>query len=87
MIIWQKTGTTILKFSSNLCRNFYHLLQANIDILTDKVKNMLPSMIGRNWLVSYATIKGLEMILFQMDYRTKNRAAMLNQWLSFKNIT
>jgi acyl carrier protein phosphodiesterase len=22
MIIWQKTGTTILKFSSNLCRNF-----------------------------------------------------------------
>ena len=55
---------------------FYHLLQANIDILTDKVKNMLPSMIGRNWLVSYATIKGLEMILFQMDYRTKNRVAM-----------
>ena len=33
-------------------------------------------MIGRNWLVSYASIEGLEMILFQMDHRTKNRVAM-----------
>jgi acyl carrier protein phosphodiesterase len=33
-------------------------------------------MIARNWLVSYATIEGLAMILFQMDHRTKNRVAM-----------
>jgi acyl carrier protein phosphodiesterase len=30
----------------------------------------------RNWLVSYASLGGLEMILFQMDYRTKHRANM-----------
>ena len=56
--------------------DFYKLAQKHYDILTDRVKGMLPYMIGRNWLVSYATIAGLEMILFQMDYRTKHRVHM-----------
>ena len=56
--------------------SFYKLLQANYDILTEKTKAMLPYMMGRNWLVSYATLEGLEMILFQMDHRTKNRVHM-----------
>jgi acyl carrier protein phosphodiesterase len=55
---------------------FYTLLTDHLDSLTDRVKGMLPYMIGRNWLVSYATIEGLEKILFQMDHRTKNRVAM-----------
>ena len=57
-------------------QNFYKLLQENYAILTDKTKAMLPYMIARNWLVSYATIAGIEMILFQMDYKTKHRANM-----------
>lgn len=56
--------------------NFYKSLFANEAILTEKTKNMLPYMYDRNWLVSYATIAGIEMILFQMDYRTKHRANM-----------
>ena len=56
--------------------NFYKLLQDNYEILTEKTKGMLPYMIARNWLVSYASLEGLEMILFQMDYRTKHRANM-----------
>jgi len=56
--------------------NFYTLLTNNQESLTERVKGMLPYMIGRNWLVSYATIEGLEMIMFQMDHRTKNRVAM-----------
>jgi acyl carrier protein phosphodiesterase len=56
--------------------NFYLLLKESYDLLTEKVKGMLPYMIERNWLVSYASIEGLEMILFQMDHRTKNRVAM-----------
>jgi acyl carrier protein phosphodiesterase len=55
---------------------FYTLLTDHLDTLTDRVKGMLPYMIARNWLVSYATLEGLEMILFQMDHRTKNRVAM-----------
>jgi acyl carrier protein phosphodiesterase len=56
--------------------NFYTLLKNNYDLLTERTKGMIPYMIGRNWLVSYASIEGLEMILFQMDHRTKNRVAM-----------
>lgn len=55
---------------------FYHLLKENYEILTDKVKSMIPYMFARNWLVSYATIEGLQMIMFHMDHRTKNRVAM-----------
>jgi acyl carrier protein phosphodiesterase len=55
---------------------FYKLLDDNYDILTEKTKGMLPYMKERNWLVSYASLGGLEMILFQMDYRTKHRVNM-----------
>lgn len=57
-------------------QTFYKLLQDNFELLTTKAQGMLPYMIGRNWLVSYASIEGLQMILFQMDHRTKNRVAM-----------
>jgi acyl carrier protein phosphodiesterase len=56
--------------------NFYRLLKENHAVLTERAKGMMPYMIGRNWLVSYATMEGLEMIMFQMDYRTKHRVAM-----------
>lgn len=56
--------------------DFYHLLQDNYDILTEKTKGMIPYMIENNWLVSYSTLAGLEMILFQMDYKTQHRANM-----------
>ncbi len=56
--------------------NFYKSLTDNYEILTEKTKNLLPYMLDRNWLVSYKTIAGIEMILFQMDYRTKHRANM-----------
>lgn len=56
--------------------NFYKSLEENYEILSEKTKNLLPYMTERNWLVSYATIAGIEMILFQMDYRTKHRANM-----------
>ena len=56
--------------------NFYKSLEDNYDILTEKIQNLIPYMTERNWLASYATIAGIEMILFQMDYRTKHRANM-----------
>jgi len=56
--------------------NFYLLLKENYEVLTERVKGMMPYMIARNWFVSYASLSGLEMILFQMDHRTKNRVAM-----------
>lgn len=56
--------------------DFYDLLKSNYGQLSERVKNMLPHMINGNWLVCYATLEGLQTILFQMDYRTKNRVNM-----------
>ena len=60
----------------NYAAAFYKLLQDQYELLTEKTQKMIPYMIGRNWLLSYASLEGLEMILFQMDYRTKHRANM-----------
>ena len=70
---WSKYSNEKLE---DYAADFYQLMQDNYEILTERVKGMLPYMIGRNWLVSYTTIAGLEMILFQMDYKTKHRAHM-----------
>ena len=70
---WSKYSSEKL---DNYAADFYQLMQDNFEILTERTKGMLPYMIGRNWLVSYATIAGLEMILFQMDYKTKHRVHM-----------
>ncbi len=70
---WSKYSNEKLE---DYAADFYKLMQDNYEILTERTKGMLPYMIGRNWLVSYATIPGLEMILFQMDYKTKHRAHM-----------
>lgn len=70
---WSKYSNEKLE---NYADNFYKLLQDNYEILTEKVQKMMPYMIARNWLVSYASLNGLEMILFQMDYRTKHRVHM-----------
>jgi acyl carrier protein phosphodiesterase len=70
---WSKFSDEKLDDYAN---DFYQLLQDNYDILTERIKGMMPYMIARNWFVSYATIAGLEMILFQMDYKTKHRANM-----------
>lgn len=56
--------------------NFYQLLEDNFDILTEKIQKMFPTMKNQNWLLTYASLDGLEMILYQMDYRTKHRVNM-----------
>jgi acyl carrier protein phosphodiesterase len=66
-------------FNENLevfAEKFYTLLQDNNEILTEKTQKMVPYMTDQNWLVQYASLEGLEIILFQMDYRTKHRVNM-----------
>lgn len=56
--------------------NFYELLDKNYNILTEKVKILMPYMISGNWLVSYASIEGIQRVLDGMNRRTKNRSKM-----------
>lgn len=56
--------------------DFYDLLQENYQILPKNIKQFLPYMIKDNWLVSYATVRGISRILYQMNERTKKRSKM-----------
>ncbi|WP_396184208.1 ACP phosphodiesterase [Flavobacterium sp.] len=78
---WKNYSAISLEETSSA---FYENLQINYDLLTEPIKKMMPFMIAQNWLVSYATIEGLTMILFQMDHRTKNRVVMHESILELK---
>lgn len=79
---WKKYSDEKLE---DFAANFYKSLFDNENILTERTKNMLPYMYDTNWLVSYGTIAGIEMILFQMDYRTKHRANMQEAVVELKH--
>ena len=70
---WSKYSSEKLE---DYAANFYKLLEDNFDILTEKIQKMFPTMKNQNWLLTYASLDGLEMILYQMDYRTKHRVNM-----------
>lgn len=55
---------------------FYQLAQANLSILPGKIQHMLPYMISGNWLVSYATLEGIDEVLLNMNRRTGYRSGM-----------
>ena len=78
---WNNYSNENLK---DYAQNFYNLLLDNQLILTDKANKMLPYMMKNDWLTSYATIAGIEKILFQMDYRTKHRANMQESIIELK---
>lgn len=56
--------------------NFYNLLSEYHEILPTRIQRMIPYMLADNWLLSYATIPGISKILYQMNFRTKNRSKM-----------
>lgn len=56
--------------------NFYKLLENHYEMLPQHVQRLLPHMIQENWLVSYASIKGITKVLEGMNKRTQNRSKM-----------
>lgn len=70
---WQQYTTVAL---TDFAASFYQLLETNKAQLPEKTKKIAPYMTAQNWLVSYATLVGIEQILLQMDYRTKHRVNM-----------
>jgi acyl carrier protein phosphodiesterase len=57
-------------------KNVYSFFQKNIGILPPEMQKLLPYMIEYNWLVSYASITGIEKILIGMNKRTKGISKM-----------
>lgn len=61
---------------ANYVENFYHTLNTHSAILPERYKNMTPIMIAGNWLLSYATIEGIQLVLNGMNRRTNGRSKM-----------
>lgn len=56
--------------------DFYLLLQKKFSVLPEAVQQFFPYMVEENWLLSYASIQGIQRILYQMNRRTKGRSKM-----------
>ncbi len=52
--------------------NFYTSLDKYMDILPPRILKMMPYMVTDNWLLSYATIDGIQRVLNGMNRRIKN---------------
>lgn len=55
---------------------FYNILNENFDMLPTRFKKMTPIMIEGNWLLSYASIEGIQLVLDGMNRRTKGKSKM-----------
>jgi len=56
--------------------NVYGFLQENNEIFPEKIQKLLPYMIEYNWLVSNASVEGIEKILAGMNRRSKGVSKM-----------
>ena len=56
--------------------DFYKNLMNHIDILPTRFQKITPIMIEGNWLLSYATLDGIQLVLNGMNRRTKGRSKM-----------
>lgn len=57
-------------------QDFYKTLNDNFDVLPDRFKRLTPIMIEGNWLLSYATVEGIQLVLNGMNKRTKGKSKM-----------
>ncbi|MBT8375663.1 MAG: DUF479 domain-containing protein [Winogradskyella sp.] len=57
-------------------QEFYDSLNKNMLLLPPKFQTLTPVMIQGNWLLSYATIEGIQLVLNGMNRRTRNKSHM-----------
>ena len=57
-------------------QDFYKSLNANFDSLPPRFKRLTPVMIEGNWLLSYASLEGIQLVLDGMNRRTKGLSKM-----------
>jgi acyl carrier protein phosphodiesterase len=55
---------------------FYQLITQQKNNTPERTQHLIPYMIEQNWLMQYRSIEGLDLILGQMNRRTKGRSNM-----------
>ncbi len=66
--LWSQYNSQKLE---DFTKEFYDQIEEEFELLPDKMKRAFPYMKSQNWLLQYRTISGLELILEQMENRTK----------------
>lgn len=56
--------------------SFYNSLEEHYNLLPLRIQKMMPFMMTDNWLLSYASIQGIQRVLDGMNRRTNNRSGM-----------
>lgn len=56
--------------------DFYKSLRSNFELLPTRFKHLTPFMIEDNWLLSYASIEGIQQVLNGMNRRTNGKSQM-----------
>lgn len=56
--------------------SFYNSLEKHYNLLPLRIQKMMPFMMTDNWLLSYASIQGIQRVLDGMNRRTNNRSGM-----------
>ncbi len=56
--------------------SMYDLLTNQIELLPEKIRNMIPHMIHQNWLYNYQYLEGIQETLNGMNYRSNNQSQM-----------
>lgn len=79
---WEKYSSISLP---DFSKNFYKILENNLDLLPEKTTKIFPYLVAQNWFESYASVTGIEKILLQMDYKTHHRVAMQEAVVELKN--
>ncbi|WP_299129240.1 acyl carrier protein phosphodiesterase [uncultured Winogradskyella sp.] len=56
--------------------NFYRSLTNNFEVLPPRFKKLTPFMIEDNWLLSYASLEGIQKVLNGINRRTEGKSKM-----------
>ena len=70
---WHHYSETSLE---TYAKDVYIFLQEHIETFPEELQKILPYMVQYNWLVTYASIEGIEKILIGMNKRTKGISKM-----------
>ena len=70
---WKSYSETEL---SVFAKDFYTLLEQNFDILPERYQDLFPFMKSQNWLLSYASLDGIQRVFNGMNKRAKHKSRM-----------
>jgi acyl carrier protein phosphodiesterase len=70
---------------NDFIQEFYGIVEANIDILPDQLKDIFPAMKENNWLLNYGNYEGLRRTFVGMEERIKKNSPLSEAVSVFKD--